>query len=84
SASEAAIKKAVERYPGRFTLWHVKDMDTRGEIIDVGDGVIDFASLFDRDDSGVRYAFVEHDNPPDPETTIRRSRLALAQMLNRA
>ena len=73
-----------ERYPGRFTLWHVKDMDTRGEIIDVGDGVIDFASLFDRDDSGVRYAFVEHDNPPDPETTIRRSRLALAQMLNRA
>ena len=73
-----------ERYPGRFTLWHVKDMDTRGEMIDVGDGVIDFASLFGRDDTGVRYAFVEHDNPPDPETTIRRSRLALAQMLNRA
>ena len=73
-----------ERYPGRFTLWHVKDMDTRGEMIDVGDGVIDFASLFGRDDTGVRYAFVEHDNPPDPETTIRRSHLALAQMLNRA
>ena len=73
-----------ERYPGRFTLWHVKDMDTRGEMIDVGDGVIDFASLFRRDDTGVRYAFVEHDNPPDPETTIRRSHSALAQMLNRA
>ena len=73
-----------ERYPGRFTLWHVKDMDTQGGMIDVGDGVIDFASLFDRDDSGVRYAFVEHDNPPDPESTIRRSYAALAQILNRA
>ena len=31
-----------ERYPGRFTLWHVKDMDTEGEMADVGDGVIDF------------------------------------------
>lgn len=73
-----------ERYPGRFTLWHVKDMDTRGEMIDVGDGIIDFASLFDRDDTGVRYAFVEHDNTSDPESTIRRSHAALEQMLNRA
>lgn len=70
-----------ERYPGRFTLWHVKDMDTQGEMIDVGDGIIDFAPLFDRDDTGVRYAFVEHDNPSDPESTIRRSHAALAQML---
>ena len=70
-----------ERYPGRFTLWHVKDMDTQGEIIDVGDGIIDFAALFDRDDSGVRYAYVEHDNPPDPEMTIRRSYAALEYML---
>ena len=66
-----------ERYPGRFTLWHVKDMDTQGGMIDVGDDVIDFAALFDRDDTGVRYAFVEHDNPPDPETTIRRSYAAI-------
>ena len=70
-----------ERYPGRFTLWHVKDMDTQGEMIDVGDGIIDFAALFDRDDSGVRYAYVEHDNPPDPEMTIRRSYAALEYML---
>ena len=72
-----------ERYPGRFALWHVKDMDAGGAMIDVGDGIIDFASLFDRDDSGVRHAFVEHDNPPDPETTIRRSHAALARALNR-
>ena len=72
-----------ERNPGRFTLWHVKDMDAGGAMIDVGDGIIDFASLFDRDDTGVRHAFVEHDNPPDPETTIRRSHAALARALNR-
>ena len=73
-----------ERYPGRFTLWHVKDMDTEGEMADVGDGVIDFASLFDRDDTGVRYAFVERDDSPDPESTIRRSHAAVTRMLNRA
>jgi len=83
-AGERSAVEYFERYPGRFTLWHIKDMDTGGRMADVGDGVIDFASLFDCDDSGVRYAFVEHDNPPDPETTIRRSHLALAQMLNRA
>ena len=73
-----------ERYPGRFTMWHVKDMDTRGEMADVGDGVIDFAALFGRADTGVRYAFVERDDSPDPETTIRRSYAALEQMLNQA
>ena len=73
-----------ERYPGRFTLWHVKDMDTEGEMADVGDGVIDFAALLDRDDTGVRYAFVERDDSPDPESTIRRSYAALAQMMNRS
>ena len=73
-----------ERYPGRFTLWHVKDMDTGGEMADVGDGVIDFAALLDRGDTGVRYAFVERDNSPDPESTIRRSYAAFAQMLNQA
>ncbi len=73
-----------ERYPGRFTLWHVKDMDTEGEMADVGDGVIDFAALLDRDDTGVRYAFVERDDSPDPDSTIRRSYSALAQMMNRA
>ena len=73
-----------ERYPGRFTLWHVKDMDTEGEMADVGDGVIDFASLFDRDDTGVRYAFVERDDSQDPESTIRRSHAAVTRMLNRS
>ena len=73
-----------ERYPGRFTLWHIKDMDTEGQMADVGDGVIDFAALLDRDDTGVRYGFVERDDSPDPESTIRRSHAALAQMLNRA
>lgn len=73
-----------ERYPGRFTLWHIKDMDTAGRMADVGDGVIDFAALLDRDDASVRYGFVERDDSPDPESTIRRSYTALAQMLNRA
>ena len=83
-AGGRSAQEYFEHHPGRFTLWHIKDMDTEGRMADVGDGVIDFAALLDRDDSGVRYGFVERDDSPDPESTIRRSHAALAQMLNRA
>jgi sugar phosphate isomerase/epimerase len=58
--------RLFEQYPGRFTMWHVKDMrdpqDTR-EMVPVGQGEIDFRDLFRRaDQSGLRHFFVEHDN----------------------
>jgi len=62
-------------YPGGFHLFHVKDMgaDNR-QIVDVGDGVIDFADIFARSDvSGVKYYLVEHDNSDDPMRTLERS-----------
>ena len=31
-----------EKYPGRFKLWHVKDMDEEGKFAPVGEGTIDF------------------------------------------
>jgi sugar phosphate isomerase/epimerase len=55
------------RYPGRFPLLHVKDMGTEGEMVDVGRGTIDFGAIFAKaGQGGVKYYFVEHDNPPDP------------------
>lgn len=55
-----------ERHPGRFHLFHVKDMDStpRRFFADVGKGVIDFKSIFARSGkAGVRHYFVENDEP---------------------
>jgi sugar phosphate isomerase/epimerase len=55
------------KYPGRFTMWHVKDMqrDAEGKkaMAPVGRGTIDFKTMFaNAGKSGLRYFFVEHDN----------------------
>lgn len=51
-----------EKYPGRFKIWHVKDMDTEGKFAPVGNGTIDFARILaERDKSGMLYYMVEQD-----------------------
>ncbi|MCG8310844.1 MAG: sugar phosphate isomerase/epimerase [Cytophagales bacterium] len=49
--------------PGRFHLWHVKDMYPEDEhFAPVGKGKIDFRRIFDeRNTSGMKYFFVEQD-----------------------
>jgi sugar phosphate isomerase/epimerase len=51
-------------YPGRFPLWHVKDMrkDTK-DFAEVGNGIIDFENIFKaRKKAGLEYWFVEQDS----------------------
>jgi len=63
-----------EAHPGRFTLCHIKDMAEGESMADVGAGRIDFATIFARgEQAGLRYFFVEHDNPPDPLASIEAS-----------
>jgi sugar phosphate isomerase/epimerase len=60
------------QYPGRFQLFHMKDMRTREEpffevikddICPVGEGVIDFKrALAAKEVAGMKYLFVEDDN----------------------
>lgn len=51
-----------EKYPGRFKLWHVKDMDAEGRFAPVGEGNIDFARILaEKEASGMQYYFVEQD-----------------------
>ncbi|MAS21248.1 MAG: sugar phosphate isomerase [Leeuwenhoekiella sp.] len=51
-----------EKYPGRFKLWHVKDMDAEGRFAPVGEGNIDFARILaEKEESGMQYYFVEQD-----------------------
>ncbi len=65
-----------KRYPKRFPMVHVKDSagppDNR--MVDVGQGKIDFRSIFAQSDkAGIKHYFVEHDQPADPIATIRNS-----------
>lgn len=65
------------RFPGRFEAVHVKDMGPPPEqrMVDVGKGQIDFARIFaERKKAGIKYFFVEHDNPqPSPLGSAKAS-----------
>ena len=51
-----------EKYPGRFKIWHVKDMDDQGRFAPVGDGKIEFARILGHKKlSGMKYYMVEQD-----------------------
>jgi sugar phosphate isomerase/epimerase len=55
-----------DRHPGRFPLWHLKDMAKDHSMADVGSGTTDFAELFAAgEQAGLRHAFVERDDPSD-------------------
>jgi len=64
-------------HPGRFPLWHVKDMDKteKKDFTEVGNGVIDFKKIFAaRQLAGMQYYFVEQDRTPgDPFNSIKQS-----------
>ena len=56
-----------KKYPGRYHLLHVKDMDStpRHYFTEVGRGVIDFRTIFaNAGRAGVRHYFVEQDETP--------------------
>ena len=53
-----------EKYPGRFELWHVKDMAAgeQKEMTEVGTGIIDYNKIFEYASiSGMKEFFVEQD-----------------------
>ena len=69
--------KLFNQHPGRFPLWHVKDMDntSKHDFTEVGNGVIDFKKIFaNADKAGLKYFFVEQDKcPGSPFDSITKS-----------
>jgi sugar phosphate isomerase/epimerase len=67
----------INRHPGRFPLFHVKDMDKTPakDFTEVGNGSIDFKRIFKQaDKAGMKYFFVEQDKTPgDPFASITKS-----------
>ena len=71
-----------EKYPGRFAMWHVKDMEAGTKAItEVGNGTIDFDRIFAaRKKAGLKYWFVEQDTSKrDKFESLKISRDYLAK-----
>ncbi|MGZ3849554.1 MAG: sugar phosphate isomerase/epimerase family protein [Flavisolibacter sp.] len=70
-------------HPGRFPLWHVKDIDKLTlNPTEVGAGIVDFKKAFDHAEaSGMNYFFVEQDAAPQPLQNITHSYQYLKKLL---
>ncbi|MGK6341597.1 sugar phosphate isomerase/epimerase family protein [Chryseobacterium sp. DT-3] len=53
-----------EKYPGRFPLWHVKDMKAgTKDFTEIGNGTINFKKIFSaKEKAGLQYWFLEQDS----------------------
>lgn len=73
-----------KQHPGRFPLWHVKDLDAAREtILPVGSGTIDFKPVFAAAKSaGMQHFFVEHDMPKDAFASMASSFAFVDKNLN--
>jgi sugar phosphate isomerase/epimerase len=71
-------------HPGRYPLWHVKDLDkTTMMPAEVGSGIVDFKRIFEHGKSlsGMKYFFVEQDQAPQPLQNVENSYNYLKKML---
>lgn len=73
-----------QRYPGRFKIWHVKDMDSQERFAPVGQGTIDFKRILaNKKLSGMKYYIVEQDQTFDglqPMEAIKISKEGLKKI----
>ena len=76
------IEAVLGTAPERFVLSHIKDIDVDGNMVNVGDGTIDFGGILaGASGSSVKHCFVEHDNPGDPFRAVAYSHYALKNIL---
>ncbi len=67
------VPALFQRYPGRFPLWHLKDMAADGNFADLGTGIIDFTAVVKAADvAGLQHAFVERDSTDNLQLTLQQ------------
>jgi sugar phosphate isomerase/epimerase len=76
--TKATAAELYQRHPGRFPLWHVKDMAAGSDpfFAPVGDGIIDWPTVFrEAEAAGMKHFFVEQDafKEVGPMESITRS-----------
>lgn len=71
-------------HPGRYPLWHVKDLDKNTmNPAEAGTGIVDFKRIFDNaKESGMKYFFVEQDGAPKPIENVTGSYNYLNKLLH--
>lgn len=73
----------IKKYPGRYPVFHVKDMDRTEEksFACLGEGQIDFPEIFrNNQTAGVKHYIVEHDKPSDPKACITTAARYLSEV----
>ncbi|MEH8016464.1 sugar phosphate isomerase/epimerase [Rheinheimera muenzenbergensis] len=67
------VAALFKRFPGRFPLWHVKDMAADGNFADLATGRIDFSALVKvAGVAGLQHAFVERDTSDNLDLTLQQ------------
>jgi sugar phosphate isomerase/epimerase len=60
-----------KKNPGRFPLWHVKDINAQKAPTEIGNGTVDFKRIFAASkEAGMQYFFVEQDGATHPIESI--------------
>lgn len=75
-----------KKHPGRFPLWHVKDLDkSLNEVLPVGEGTIDYGRIFaNAGKAGMKHFFIEHDMPKDALASITTSYANLTKLFGKS
>jgi sugar phosphate isomerase/epimerase len=78
------VVELFKKNPGRFHLWHVKDLNKeKTGPVPVGEGIVDFKRIFaNADIAGMKHLFVEHDMPADPYASITTSYKNLQKIMD--
>ncbi len=73
-----------KKNPGRFPLWHVKDLDrVTQRPVEVGAGYVDLKRIFDNaETAGLQHIFIEQDAAPSPLENIATSYKNLQKLVS--
>ena len=78
SVAGADPVELFKKSPGRFPLWHVKDINAQKAPTEIGNGTVDFKRVFAASKiSGMQYFFVEQDGATNPVQSITTSYIDL-------
>ena len=77
-----SIRKVLAKAPERMAMSHIKDINGSGDMVRVGEGIIDFATILaDPVAASIKHCFVEHDHPQDPFRSAAYSFYSLQSIL---
>lgn len=63
-----------DAWPGRFPMFHVKDLDENRDEVDIGDGDVAFARILEHSSrAGLEHGFVERDHPAEARNSIKQN-----------